>query len=353
MEKDEKKLVGVKEIARRANVSIATVDRVLHNRTGVSEKTKQKINEIIKELDYKPNILARRLASAKTMHLYTLIPAVSEETDYWDVPLKGIIQAENEIKLYDVEVTKLFYDMNNKESFLQQTQFILNEESVDGVLLAPAFIEETIAFTEICQKRKIPFVFINSDIPNQKSLCYFGPDLFYSGYSAAHLVDYLLDKDASILLMNISQDIESDHHILRKEEGFLNYFGQKKRPIIKKNIRETDYKSVESNVEAVLKENTDVRLIFITNSRVSMVARYLESIGKDDILLIGYDFLSRNIEYLNRGVIDFLICEKPQEQAYRGIKALYRYLMFDEKSEKDYFTPIDIIHKENQRFYRN
>ena len=39
-------LTGVKEIARRANVSIATVDRVIHNRIGVSEKTKEKINKI-------------------------------------------------------------------------------------------------------------------------------------------------------------------------------------------------------------------------------------------------------------------------------------------------------------------
>jgi len=81
---------GVKEIARRANVSIATVDRVIHNRTGVSEKTKKKINEIIKELDYQPNILASRLASKNIIILAVLIPRVSEETDFWEVPLRGI-----------------------------------------------------------------------------------------------------------------------------------------------------------------------------------------------------------------------------------------------------------------------
>lgn len=83
----KKALVGVKEIARRANVSIATVDRVLHNRTGVSEATKEKITAIIKELNYQPNLLARRLAMGKTLHLVTLIPEVSDETDYWEVPL--------------------------------------------------------------------------------------------------------------------------------------------------------------------------------------------------------------------------------------------------------------------------
>lgn len=354
MEKDDKKLVGVKEIARRANVSIATVDRVLHKRTGVSEKTKQKINAIIKELDYKPNILARRLASAKTMRLITLIPAVSAETDYWDVPLQGIIQAEEEIKLYDVEVTKLFYDMNNKDSFVEQTQVILNSKSVDGVLIAPAFIPEAIAFSQECKKRHLPLIYINSDIPDQKRLCYFGPDLFSSGYSAAHFIDYLIAKQDKVLLMNIAKDIESDHHILRKQEGFLDYFAKKDRTILQKNIKQTDYPSVEKNLQEVFKNHADIRLIFLTNSRVAMVAQYLESIAKQDIILVGYDFLSRNIDYLNKGVIDFLICEKPQEQAYRGVKALYRHLMFDENaSEETYYMPIDIIHKENQGYYRN
>lgn len=353
MNKKEKKLVGVKEIARRANVSIATVDRVLHNRTGVSEKTKNKINEIIKELDYKPNHLARRLATAKTIRFFTLIPEVSTETEYWKVPLDGIIQAENEIKPYNVEVFKYFYDMNDKSSFIEQSKKVLEEENIDGILLAPAFINETVEFTKACQKRKIPFVFINSDIPNQKSLCYFGPDLFYSGYTAAHLVSYLVNEQDKVLLLNISKDIDSDHHILRKEEGFENYFKKEKRKIIKKNINQTDYDSVKAALVKLFNVEKGIRVIFVTNSRVSLVGQFLEDNKISNVILIGYDFLETNIEWLNKGTIDFLICEKPQEQAYRGIKALYRFIMFDERNEKDYYMPIDIIHKENQRFYRN
>jgi LacI family transcriptional regulator len=95
---DNKELVGVKEIARRANVSIGTVDRVLHNRTGVSKKTKDKILEIIKELNYQPNILARRLASKKLLTIAVLIPSASPETNYWKAPLNGVLDAEIEVK---------------------------------------------------------------------------------------------------------------------------------------------------------------------------------------------------------------------------------------------------------------
>lgn len=88
------------------------------------------------------------------------------------MPLHGIIQAENEIQLYNVMITKRFYNMNDNIYFVKQTELILKED-VDGVLLAPLFINETIDFTRNCEKKKIPFVFINSDIPNQKNLCYY------------------------------------------------------------------------------------------------------------------------------------------------------------------------------------
>ena len=51
--------ITVKEVARLAGVSIGTVDRVLHDRGGVSAETKSRIDEIITSLGYEPNLIAR------------------------------------------------------------------------------------------------------------------------------------------------------------------------------------------------------------------------------------------------------------------------------------------------------
>src|SRR3546814_10890326 len=93
--KKQTEYYGVKEIARRANVSIATDDRVNHNRTGAAARTRDRSNQIIKELDYQANILASRLASRRIFRFSSLIPAVSEETDFWQAPLNGILKAED------------------------------------------------------------------------------------------------------------------------------------------------------------------------------------------------------------------------------------------------------------------
>lgn len=345
---------GVKEIARRANVSIATVDRVIHNRTGVAEKTRERINEIIKELDYEPNILASRLASRKIFHFATLIPEVSDETDFWQAPLNGIRQAEKEIKQYGVKIEKYFFDLNDKASFVKQADALLKTK-IDGILVAPSFIDESVQFVEACRKRGIPYVFINSDIPNQDSLCYIGPDLFHSGYLGAHLVSYGAG-DGKVLVVNISREMDNHHHLLRKEEGFRAWFKEHEKPnqILKTDIRETDYASVKKNLSASLKEHRDIRAIFVTNSRVSAVAQFFEkSSRRKDILLVGYDFLEKNISFLEKNTIDFLICQKPEEQGYRGIKALYESQVLGNSVEKVHFMPIDIITRENYEVYKN
>ena len=122
--KKKEKIIGVKEIAKRANVSIATVDRVIHNRSGVSPKTKSKIEAIIKELNYQPNILASRLASGKVFDIAVLIPKGSEETDFWDAPLRGIHRAESEIRQYGIHIETFLFDLNDKNSFKEQGKLI-------------------------------------------------------------------------------------------------------------------------------------------------------------------------------------------------------------------------------------
>lgn len=352
--KNDKEMIGVKEIARRANVSIATVDRVIHNRTGVSEKTRIKINEIIQELDYQPNILASRLASRKTIRLAVLIPGVSEETNFWEAPLRGVQRAEAEIKQYGIQINTYLFDLNNPETFRKQACAILDQR-VQGVLLSPSFVEESTKFIEACRQSAIPYVFIDSTIPEQDNLCYIGPHLFQSGYLGAQLLNFGLKKQAGkALVVNISREVDN-YNYPQIEEGFRTFFRENNREnvVIRLDIRQTDYASVSNELARALLNHPDVEALFVTNSRVSSVARFLESKGLADKLLIGYDYLPENIEYLTKGTIDILICHKPEEQGYRGIMALYQTLMFSSAVEKDYFMPIDIVTSGNYAFYRN
>jgi len=355
-EKEDSLLSGVKEIARRAKVSRATVDRVIHNRPGVSLKTKNRINAIIEELEYQPNVLAQRLAltSRGILRLAVLLPDISQETEYWKAPLEGINKAETEIKQYGLQVDYYFFDQNEQAVFAEQVRLIM-ENKPDGVLITPTFETESIALLGYCKAKKIPCVLMNSDIPGQQRLCYIGPELFDSGYLSAQLVHYCLKEKQKVMIVNIAREIENNVAILRKEEGFLAYFKEKLSEdlLVSLNTTDTSYPAVAGKLNELLQEEYHVGVIYVTNSRVSLVAKWLESIGRNDIILIGYDYLDSNIEFLKKGIIDFLLCEKPQEQGYRSVMTLFQFLVFSTVVKEDYLIPIDIITSANYRYYRN
>jgi LacI family transcriptional regulator len=346
--------VGVKEIARLANVSLATVDRVLHNRTGVSEATRNKVQKIIQRLNYRPNIMARRLASGKVYRFAALIPSVSQETDFWQAPLSGINRAESELGQYGIKIERFLFDMNDRQSFVTQGELILDSE-IDGVLLAPSFIEESIQFTNACDSLGIPYVFIDSDIPTQKSLSYIGPQLFKSGYLAGSLARLCQAGRGKILVVSIAKGIDHQHYAVRKEEGFRRYFEDQNLPvnIIDENIEETSHAAVEERLRQTFTRHPNITTIFVTNSRVFFVARFLEKQNINGVHVIGYDYIRENIDYLTKGRISFLICQKPEEQGYRGIMALYHHLILKIPIPNIEYMPIDIITKENYEFYRN
>lgn len=71
------KNIRLTDIARLANVSVGTVDRVIHNRGRVSEENIRRVKEIMEQVGYRPNLIARSLAVKKPCHLVALIPVPS------------------------------------------------------------------------------------------------------------------------------------------------------------------------------------------------------------------------------------------------------------------------------------
>ncbi len=349
----EKNLVGVKEIARRAGVSIATVDRVLHDRTGVSQATKTRILAIIKELDYQPNIFARRLSSNKMVRIAVLIPAASIESAFWDLPLQGIRNAEHEVAQYGIVIHEFLFDQDDASTFDVQAGKVL-DGGFDAAILAPMFVDRAETFLDACERARIPYVLINSDMPERETRCYYGPDLYQSGKMGGHLLRYLAPK-GDILLINISKEMDAHHHLLRKEEGLRAYFSINglEHVIHKLDIRDTAYSAITAALNSCLEELPNIAAVFVTNSRVASVARYLEEQALTHKILVGFDFIPDNISYLKRDVIDFLICQKPTEQGYRAVNALYNKLIYGVDMKQLNYMPIDLVTKENLKCYEN
>ena len=355
MKKEAASKIGIKDIAKKANVSIGTVDRVLHNRLEVSKTTRDQVLKIIDELGYTPNVLAKSLSSKIKYTIAVLIPDPASNA-YWEKPLEGIKAAAREIKKFNFELHIDTFGYSNEKSFIEKADSIL-ESHHNGFIFAPVFYESSITVIEKCDELELPYVFFDVFIENCKNLAYFGQNSVQSGYLAARLMNYSINKDSShIYIIKPLNPSAPVYHLSLREKGFLSYFSSETSDKVDLHSMDVDISSPSILVETldtIFSGNQKPSGLFVANSRAHLVAKYLEMNQIENVVLIGYDLLHENIEYLEKGIIQFLICQKPEEQGYKSVFSLFNHLFLKQPVDKVNYSPIDIIMKENIEYYKN
>lgn len=347
------KKARIKDIATMAGVSIGTVDRVIHNRGEVAEKTRLKVQEILKETNYSPNVMAQALKTKKRFHLVSLLPSPSENNPFWKKHPMGMIRAIEELNPFPVTLSQVTFDMQSEEDFQKKTAAVFDLKP-DGVLLAPIFKLESIAFCSRLHSEKVPFVFIDGYIENTDFLAYIGENIFQSGRVAGQLIDMLTPEHRDVLVVTIAKNIRNVLHLNNRTEGFLSYFNKTGKNTGKKiilNIPDPSTGIVENAIDKAFNNNPGIGSIFITGSRSFLIAQYLENRALKSINLIGYDLLDSNVSYLRSGITRFLIGQRPEEQTYKGIKKLFEYLSLNKIPDKIEYLPVDIVTSENVDFF--
>jgi LacI family transcriptional regulator len=343
----------IKDIARLAGISIGTVDRVLHDRGEVAEKTSEKVKQILKETNYSPNVMAKVLKSRKGYHLVSLLPEPANDNSFWEKHSAGIDRAIEELDLFHLTLTKVTFDMFNEEDFQKKTKNVLKLKP-DGILLAPIFKSESIAFCSHLNEIKIPFVFVDGFVENTDFLAYIGEDIFRSGRVAGQLTDMVTPEKSDILIVNIARNIKNVHHLNNRIHGFLTYFensGFNKGEKINITIPDPSSESVKTTIKIAFENNPKIGSIFISGSKSYLIASYLQEKGVKSINLIGYDLLDKNVKYLKSGIIKFLIGQRPEEQTYKAVKKLFEFLSLNKIPDNIEYLPVDIITSENVDFF--
>ncbi|OQB82043.1 MAG: HTH-type transcriptional regulator DegA [Bacteroidetes bacterium ADurb.Bin123] len=348
---DQKRQIRIKDIAQRANVSIGTVDRVLHNRGEVSEETRETVMRIIKELDYHPNVMARALASKKKLLFATLLPTPLSREGYWTKPAAGIKKRITELRQFGISHESFTYSQNHPLDFVAKAEQILSLHP-DGVVLAPFFSRESLLFIARLKEGNVPFVFIDSNIPDQGQLAYFGQNSYRCGMLSARLLSLLTPGRGSLLILHYAKEMEHQNHLVQREMGFYEWY-RKNQP--DRQVRTFEISIDDLNASHVklkeLYEEYRPEGIFVTSSKVYLAARTIGEYGLHNIRLIGHDLLPENKKFLTVGIVDFLICQRPEEQGYDAVNALFQGVVHKLPVREYNYAPIEIITRENLEFY--
>jgi len=264
-------------------------------------------------------------------------------------------KAFQEIQQYGINIDIHLFKQSDSTTFSKEALQIL-QDNPDGVVLAPFFSRESKEFITELQKRSIPYVFIDSNISDSQKLSYIGQDSFQSGTLAARLLDYSIPENASILILHFAKERDNMNHLVQREKGFYEYFNKNrpdsKHELITLEIAEPTNSTFQEQLFALLKGNDNIRGIFVTNSQVYYLGQMLEQLKRSDIRVIGHDLINENISFLRKGIVDFLICQRPEEQGYSAIIALFENIVLKKEVKNENYTSIDIITKENLDYYK-
>ena len=296
-------MVGIKDVAKKAGVSISTVSNVLNKSKYVSPELAKRVEDAVKELQYVANPIARSMKNNRT----GIIGVITEDVCglFYPYVVRGISSVAEE-KGYQVMLcdAKASYGdpMALKREYALFQQLFANR--VDGIIFVSSISnEESMPYLEKLQKeanmhKRIPFVSLERDFTQAgiDSVYFDGPK--NAGMAVQHLIDIGCRK---ICHITGPRDMAI---VQERISGYRNTMSENGLPVKDEMISYADYshQSGYLAMQELLEKVPDLDGVFSGNDQMAVGAlKYLKEAGKkvpEEIKVIGYDdvFLASVVE---------------------------------------------------------
>ncbi|GAB6086515.1 LacI family DNA-binding transcriptional regulator [Alkaliphilus crotonatoxidans] len=270
---------NIKDVARKAGVSISTVSRVINESKIVKPETHEKVMKAIEELGYKPNAIARSLKIKNTKTIGILIPDISNQI-YPEV-VRGIEDIAN---MYEYNIFLCNTDLD-KEKEIQYFD-VMAEKQVDGVVFIGNEVSE-----ELYKKFKtygIPIILIGTDYEDIPSVT-----IDHVGASRA-MMKYLIKKGHERIGIITGKRFDPVTYGTRME-GYQKALEENNLPFLEELVIEGGFrfKSGYEGAKKFLDMEQPPTAIFVANDEMAigaMRAALEQGINiPEELAIVGFD----------------------------------------------------------------
>ena len=202
---------NIREVARKAGVSVATVSRVLNHPERVSPKTKDHIDQVIKEMDFSPNAFARSLNLKRSNSIALIIPDIQNPQNMEIA--RGVEMVAHE-KGYNILLCNTEKDVQKERDYIR----MLMEKKIDGIILAFTLLHQD-DFDEI-KKKNIPLILFGQNILNENISSVYSDFKEGAFLAVSHLIQLGFEKIAYIC--GESDQLENRDKTLGYTEALLS-----------------------------------------------------------------------------------------------------------------------------------
>lgn len=269
----------IKDVAKMAGVSISTVSRVINNSKPVSTEIRQKVLDVINELGYKPNEIARTLVTKKSFLIGVIV------TDLGDTYIAQLVRGIEEVgKMYDYDILlcSTYGDKATEIKFMQ----LLSRKQVEGIILISDSLNKEI--DSQIKDFKIPFVYINRFFCSENF-----PSVTIDNQEATYeMTNYLINLGHENIAFVPSSKDENSIDLL-KLNGYKKAIAESEG--YEEHVFYAKGRSIEDGYEAckdILASSKDITAIFCSHDGMAIgVLNYLYDNNikvPDNISVAGY-----------------------------------------------------------------
>jgi LacI family transcriptional regulator len=192
------KTAGIKDIAQALGISIGTVDRAIHGRSGVSESTKARVLKVAERIGYKPNLAAQALKLNRQFSIAVILP---KQISHFFDPLREGIRAAA-LATVGMHITMEFFDyprvgVGDAEAFAA-----VLEKQYDGVIFLPGVTPKFDPLIRKFSRAGTAMMCVGSDAPNTERIGSVAVHASVSGAIAAELLSYKLHRKANVAIFS-------------------------------------------------------------------------------------------------------------------------------------------------------
>jgi len=341
-------MATIKEIAKLAGVSRGTVDRVLNNRGSVNPNTEQVIRELVKTLNYSPNVAGKNLAvRKKKLKFGFVLFGVLTTDDFFSDVAAGIEKRA-------AELTDLGVTVEIRGTYIhvpeQQIKLIdeLVEIGINGLAIAPINHPIVAERLKKLSESGIPVVTSNSDISDCGRLAYVGSNYYKCGETAAGLMNIITNGAANVGIISGAPDILCNSERIA---GFSDY-AVKHFPNLKiagTGIYSDDNDKSYSGTLDMLTAYPEIDALYISSAGVSGACRAVNELNLNGKLsIVCFDATKPICQLVRDGTIAATIAQQPTKQGAMPLDILFDYLCMGTLPENEFnFTEIEVKIKEN------
>ncbi|MTI60499.1 MAG: LacI family transcriptional regulator [Firmicutes bacterium] len=335
--------ITIADVAKFANVSKSTVSRVLNKSGPVSQETKEVVLNAVNNLDYRPNQVARSLATKQTNTIGLIVPDIRNpyySQACWHAETK--FQQEN----YTVVICNTDNDDIREKTYLQ----VLLDRNIDGILSIGGE-EDLTNIINFKSRKNIPIVLIDRDIQGY-DIPSITLDNYYGGMLAT---EYLLELGHKNIAFATSDFTQAER--LRRQ-GYKQALQNANIKIRKEYIlshTEEVWRSGEflDDIIELFDSSNPPTAIFASNDfKALRILSVLKANGltiPDDISLLGYD----NIEFSSMTEPALTTLSQPIDKMISdGVNMLLKYINNEQVDSNKMIVKPKLIERDSTKVFR-